>query len=57
MSETRVVSPNPPSSVTAQTGVAAGTLEEVELEALLETGTAMWGRSAPLVAPSRCWRW
>jgi mannose-1-phosphate guanylyltransferase len=42
MSETRVVSPNPPSSVTAQTGAAAGTLEEVELEALLETGTAMW---------------
>lgn len=42
MSETRVVSPNPPSSVTAQTGVAAGTLEEVELDALLETGTAMW---------------
>jgi mannose-1-phosphate guanylyltransferase len=42
MSETRVVSPNPPSSVTAQTGAAAGTLEEVELEALLETGIAMW---------------
>jgi mannose-1-phosphate guanylyltransferase len=42
MSETRVVSPNPPSSVTAQTGVAAGTMDEVELDALLDTGTAMW---------------
>jgi mannose-1-phosphate guanylyltransferase len=42
MSETRVVSPNAPTSVTADLAISAGTLEEVELEALLETGTAMW---------------
>lgn len=42
MSETRVVSPTAPTSVTADPAVIAGTLEEVELEALLDTGTAMW---------------
>lgn len=42
MSETRVVSPTPPSSVTDDPAGQVGTLEEVELEALLDTGTAMW---------------
>jgi mannose-1-phosphate guanylyltransferase len=42
MSETRVVSPIAPSSVTDDSAVMAGTLEEVELEAMLGTGTAMW---------------
>lgn len=42
MSEPRVVSPSAPSTVTADPAVIAGTLEEVELEALPDTGTAMW---------------
>ena len=42
MSETRVVSPAAPSTVTADSAVSAGTLEEGEMEALLDTGTAMW---------------
>ncbi len=42
MSETRVVSPTAPSTVTADSAISAGTLEEVEMEALLDTGTAMW---------------
>ncbi|WP_396215020.1 mannose-1-phosphate guanylyltransferase [Gemmatimonas sp.] len=42
MPETRVVSPIPPSSVTADPLTGADTLDEVELEALLETGTTMW---------------
>ena len=42
MSETRVVSPAAPSTVTADSAVRAGTLEEGEMEALLDTGTAMW---------------
>lgn len=42
MSETRVVSPTAPSTVTADPATSAGTLEEGELEALLDTGTAMW---------------
>ncbi len=42
MPETRVVSPIPPSSVTADPVTGADTLDEVELEALLETGTTMW---------------
>ncbi len=42
MSETRVVSPTAPASVTTDSAIIAGTLEEVEMEALLETGTAMW---------------
>jgi mannose-1-phosphate guanylyltransferase len=42
MSETRVVSPTAPSTVTADPAIMAGTLEEVEMEALLDTGTAMW---------------
>ena len=42
MSETRVVSPAAPSAVTADSAVRAGTLEEGEMEALLDTGTAMW---------------
>ncbi len=42
MSETRVVSPTAPTSVTNGDALAAGTLEEVDLEAMLGTGTAMW---------------
>ncbi|WP_396224667.1 sugar phosphate nucleotidyltransferase, partial [Gemmatimonas sp.] len=42
MSETRVVSPTAPTSVTNNDALAAGTLEEVDLEAMLGTGTAMW---------------
>ena len=42
MSETRVVSPAAPSAVTADSAVRAGTLEEGEMEALLDTDTAMW---------------
>ncbi|MFO0074323.1 MAG: mannose-1-phosphate guanylyltransferase [Gemmatimonas sp.] len=42
MSETRVVSPTAPTSVTNDDALAAGTLEEVDLEAMLGTGTAMW---------------
>lgn len=42
MSEPRVVSPTAPSSVTDEPAGLVGTLEEVELESLLETGTAMW---------------
>ena len=42
MSETRVVSPTAPTSVTNTDALAAGTLEEVDLEAMLGTGTAMW---------------
>ena len=42
MSETRVVSPTPPTSVTDAPAGLAGTLEEVDLESLLDTGTAMW---------------
>ncbi len=42
MSETRVVSPTAPSTVTADPAISAGTLEEGEMEALLDTGTAMW---------------
>jgi mannose-1-phosphate guanylyltransferase len=42
MSETRVVSPTAPSSVTDDPAVIAGTLEEVEFDTLRETGTAMW---------------
>ncbi|WP_306523097.1 mannose-1-phosphate guanylyltransferase [Gemmatimonas sp.] len=42
MSETRVVSPAAPSTVTADSAISAGTLEEGEMEALLDTGTAMW---------------
>lgn len=62
MSETRVVSPTAPSSVTADPAGLASTLEEVELEALLETGTAMWAvvfaggigtRFWPLSTPQR----
>lgn len=42
MSETRVVSPIAPSSVTDTPAAMAGTMEEAELDALLDTGTAMW---------------
>jgi mannose-1-phosphate guanylyltransferase len=42
MSETRVVSPTAPTSVTNNDALAAGTLEEVDLETMLGTGTAMW---------------
>ena len=42
MSETRIVSPTAPSTVTADPAIIAGTLEEVDMEALLDTGTAMW---------------
>lgn len=42
MSETRVVSPIAPSSVTDAPAALAGTMEEAELDALLDTGTAMW---------------
>lgn len=42
MPETRVVSPIPPSSVTAEPLAGAGTMEEVDLESMLETGTTMW---------------
>ncbi|WP_461414341.1 mannose-1-phosphate guanylyltransferase [Gemmatimonas sp.] len=42
MSETRVVSPIAPSSVTDAPAATAGTMEEAELDALLDTGTAMW---------------
>jgi len=42
MSETRVVSPAAPSTVTADSAISAGTLEEGEMEALLDTGAAMW---------------
>jgi mannose-1-phosphate guanylyltransferase len=42
MSETRVVSPAAPSTVTADSAISAGTLEEGEMEALLDTGTAIW---------------
>ena len=42
MSETRVVSPAAPLTVTADSAISAGTLEEGEMEALLDTGTAMW---------------
>lgn len=62
MSETRVVSPHAPTSVTTETAASASTLEEVELEALLDTGTAMWAvvfaggigtRFWPLSTPKR----
>lgn len=42
MSETRVVSPTAPLAVTADPAIMAGTMEEGEMEALLDTGTAMW---------------
>lgn len=42
MPETRVVSPIPPSTVTADPVTGADTLDEVELAALLDTGTTMW---------------
>jgi mannose-1-phosphate guanylyltransferase len=42
MSETRVVSPNAPTSVTADPAALVGTMEEAEPEAMLDTGTAMW---------------
>lgn len=62
MSEPRVVSPNPPSLVADRPDIAAGTLEEFELDPLLETGTAMWAvvfaggigtRFWPLSTPKR----
>lgn len=42
MPETRVVSPIPPSSVTAHPVTGADTLDEAELETALDTGTTMW---------------
>lgn len=62
MSDPRVVSPNPPSLVTDVPDAAAGTLEEFELDPLLDTGMAMWAvvfaggigtRFWPLSTPKR----
>ncbi|MBL0892475.1 MAG: NTP transferase domain-containing protein, partial [Gemmatimonadaceae bacterium] len=62
MSEPRIVTPRAPTTATPEAAVAVGTLEDFELDPLLDVGTAMWAvvfaggigtRFWPLSTPQR----